>query len=222
MKKLSWYTTGKSKFTVEYTYEMDGGGTTFGTDYSEVLKNRYPGKVFKTAYEWCSGPAFIGFDLLDHGLCQSLTCSDIYYPAIACVRNTAHQNQLFNVEALLLEDLSLMPSDRKFDLVIGNPPHFSKSIHDEWHRNRIILDKDWSIHQNFFDNIASHLTDNGIILLQENLAGSRPDTFKNMIEGAGLKINDWFLSNNFFDSPRSNFIYYIEIVKNNGQYKKII
>lgn len=217
MKKLSWYTTGKSKFAVEYTYEMDGGGTTYGTDYSEVLKKRYPGKVFENVYEWCSGPAFIGFDLLDHGLCQSLTCSDVYYPAINSVRNTAFKNQLSNVQAILLEDLSMMPINMKFDLVVGNPPHYSKSIHSEWHRNRIVLDSDWLIHQNFFNNIASHLMDNGIILLQENLAGSNPDTFKNMIEDAGLKINDWFVSDNFFDSPRSNFIYYIEIVKDNSK-----
>ena len=35
-----------------------------------------------------------------------MVCSDIYYPAINCVRNTADKNQLSNVQAFLLEDLS--------------------------------------------------------------------------------------------------------------------
>lgn len=213
MKKLKWYTTGHSKFAVEYTYEMDGGGTSFGTEYAEVLKKRYPGKTFNTAYEWCSGPGFIGFDLLDHNLCKSLVCSDIYYPAIESIRNTANDNNLSNVQALLLDDLALLPSNLKFDLVVGNPPHFSTSCHNESHRNRIVLDKEWAAHQNFFNNIASHLTDNGVILLQENFSGSQHNTFTDMIDRAGLKITDWFVSEQFFNSPRSTFIYYIEITK---------
>ena len=211
MKKLKWYTTGNSKFEIEYTYEMDGGGTTFGTEYADVLKSRYPGKQFNLAYEWCSGPAFIGFDLLDHKICKSLLCTDIYYPAIECIRNSAKANQLSNVRAILLEDLALLPSDIKFDLVVGNPPHFGSSIHDESHRNRIVLDKDWETHRNFFNNIKSHLTSDAVILLQENLSGSTPDTFEKMINEAGLKITEWFKSKDFFNSARGNFIYYIEL-----------
>jgi len=213
MKKLYWPTTGKSKFSVEYTYDLDGGGTTFGTDYAEVISERYPGKTFDHAYEWCSGPAFIGFDLLDHNICKSLTCSDVYYPAIQCVRATARKNKLHSVNALLLEDLALMPKDLKFDLVISNPPHFDSSIHNEWHRNRIHLDTEWTAHENFFSNIKTHLNKDGIILLQENMSGSSPKTFEKMIDQAGLKINDWFRSKNFFSEPRSTFIYYLEITK---------
>jgi methylase of polypeptide subunit release factors len=213
MKKLFWHTTGKSQFAVEYTYEMDGGGMSIGTEYIDVIKERYPKKVFKNAYEWCSGPAFIGFNLLDHKICESLICNDIYYPAIECIRHTANANKILNVQALLMEDLSLMPDNYKFDLVVGNPPHFNTSIHEESHRNRIILDTDWSIHQNFFKNIGPHLTDDAVILLQENFSGSRVETFIDMIENAGLKLNDWFVSKDFFNSPRSMFIYYIEITK---------
>lgn len=211
MKTLTWYTTGPNHYPVQYTYEMDGGGTSFGTDYADILKERYSDRKFETVYEWCSGPAFIGFDLLDHGICSKLVCSDVYYPAIEHIRKTA---KLINkdVDALLLEDVSLLPDTKKFDLVVGNPPHFAHSIYDMWHRNRIVLDRDWKIHRNFFNNIRPHLNDDAIILLQENLSGSKVETFADMVDESGLKVKDWYTSKNFFDSARSNFIYYIEIV----------
>ena len=81
-----------------------------------------------------------------------------------------------------------------------------------WHRNRIVLDEDWKIHKNFFANIRQHLNKDAIILLQENFSGSKVETFAEMIDNSGLKVRDWFTSKNFFDSARSTFIYYIEIV----------
>ena len=63
MKYLKWHTTGPSEFVVKYTFEMEGGGTTYGVDYATVLQEKYPFKSFNKVYEWCSGPGFIGFDL---------------------------------------------------------------------------------------------------------------------------------------------------------------
>ena len=77
--------------------------------------------------------------------------------------------------------------------------------------NRLIVDQDWAAHKNFYHNIKSRLAPDGVILMQENAAGSSAEDFRSMIESAGLEITDVF-----FDEAYGNFmpsikIYYIEI-----------
>ena len=216
MKYLKWHTTGPSEFVVKYTFEMEGGGTTYAVDYATVLQEKYPFKSFNKVYEWCSGPGFIGFDLLDHGIAKSLCLSDVYLPALDCAKKTAQSNSIEScVTTYLLDDLTLLPMYEQFNLVVGNPPHHSQSIHEEYHRNRIVLDNNWQAHLNFFQNIGKHLLPNGIILLQENLSGSTVKTFEKMVSDNNLQITDWFTSKDFFSSARNNFIYYIEIQHKN-------
>jgi hypothetical protein len=77
---MEFITSGQSKLSVFYHSWMDGGGTWFGQEYVDVIRDRYPGRVFERCYEWCSGPGYIGFNILDHGLCGSL------FPVICCLR----------------------------------------------------------------------------------------------------------------------------------------
>lgn len=49
-------------------------------------------------------------------------------------------------------------------------------------------DPDWRIHREFFNTVTPYLSANGVIILQENTAGSTTDTFRDMIAGAGLAI----------------------------------
>ena len=37
----------------------------------------------KRAFEWCSGPGFIGFSMLGNGLCETLCLSDINPAAVS-------------------------------------------------------------------------------------------------------------------------------------------
>ena len=80
------------------------------------------------------------------------------------------------------DDLKSIPAAEQWDLVVGNPPHFL----DEGDLCR--RDPAWSIHRGFYANVEKHLKPGGVICLQENNRGSTAETFRAMIEQAGLRI----------------------------------
>ena len=207
---LKFVTTGDHKIQVFYKIELDGGGTTFGQDYLSVFADRYPGRVFNRAYEWCSGPGFIGFSLLSHGICKTLCLSDLYDPSITAAEITIDYdtNQCRDrVTAYLCKDVGLIPKHEQFDLIVANPPHFNDITMNDYTGIRISKDINWQAHRNFFNNIKQYLTSDGIILLQEHIHGAKLDDFSNMIEENGLQITDHY---NSIDVDR-NGMYYIEI-----------
>lgn len=216
MKTLT-FVPNESASSIFYTKETDGGGSWFGQEYIDIIKHRYPTKVFNNCYEWCSGPGFIGYSILANNLCNNLWLTDIYYPAILLAKETAlHSTNKWNnnVTIYLLEDLALLPTTAMFDLIVSNPPHFVDTVSEDSNRNRICTDLNWTAHKNFFANIKSHLSKDGIILLQENMLGSTIESFSPFIEAAGLKITDWFKSDNWFKEDSRPQIYYIEIMHN--------
>lgn len=201
--------------SVYYDSWMDGGGTWFGQEYVDVIKARYPNRVFEHCYEWCSGPGYIGFSILGAGLAQQLTVTDCYESAIYdAVHHTIQRNGLADRAAGYVgSSLSCLPQGLLFDLVVANPPHYLECPGDDNYQ-RIAVDSGWQAHQDFFARIGQHLTPNGVILLQENQAGSLKgaEEFRPFIELNELKIQDSFISDRFYDSNGPTQIYYIEIV----------
>jgi methylase of polypeptide subunit release factors len=201
---------------VHYDSWMDGGGTWFGQDYIDIIKKRYPNRTFNRCYEWCSGPGYIGFSILGAKLAHGLTLSDRYESAIDnAVATTVQHNQLQNrVSAYVGSSLSVLPDHEQFDLVVANPPHYLECPGDDNYQ-RIAVDVNWQAHQDFFAHIGQHLTDDGIILLQENQAGSLNgvEDFRPFIEHNHLKITDCFKSTQYYDAKGPTQIYYIEISK---------
>lgn len=244
MPELEFQTSGKHMISVYHTINCDGGGKSFGTKYPSIINARYPGRTFHCCLDWCSGPGFIGFNLLDHEICKTLHLVDNYRPGIDCAKKTINNlpTQFRDrVHAHLIDDLALLPNSQMFDLVVANPPHFSakistklqllnhlycsnttseqkekiSTIHGLWsdHDNtsRITVDKDWQAHKNFYKNIKSHLAPDGVILMQENAAGSNVKEFEPMIDQAGLEITDVFVDDEYENFIPSLKIYYIEI-----------
>lgn len=209
---MDFITNGLHNYRVQHDSWMDGGGTWFGQEYVDIIKQRYPDRVFERCYEWCSGPAFIGFGILDHGLCKSLCVSDIYTDAIERVKETVALHQIDNVSAYATGQVAGLPAHEKFDLVVANPPHFLECPGDDNYQ-RIAVDQDWAAHREFFENISSHLLPNSIILLQENQAGSlnREKDFEQFIAGAGLEITAVINSPQHYTPDHYTQIYYIEI-----------
>jgi len=205
-------TSGHNRYCVQYDSWMDGGGTWFGQEYVDVITKLYPNSQFERCYEWCSGPGFIGFNILDHGLCSSLCMSDIYGPAIDRVNETIKMHNLTNVAAYATGAVSDLPLHEKFDLVVSNPPHFLTCPGDDNYQ-RIAVDQNWTAHQEFFSNIKRYLLPHGVILLQENQAGSlkREQEFESLIDAGGLKITDVFNSPNHYIAEHHTQIYYIKI-----------
>jgi methylase of polypeptide subunit release factors len=211
---MTWHTTGAHGYAVRYDSWMEGGGTWFGQEYLDILTTRYAQRVFQRCLEWCSGPGFIGFNILDHGICDSLCLVDKYEPAITkAVKQTVLENDLISkVSAYPIDQIRLLPDHEQFDLVVANPPHYLECPGNE-NDQRIMVDPHWYAHQEFFQSIRQHLLPGGIILLQENQAGSLSGAkeFEPFILKHGLKITDVFLSTRHFDINGPTQIYYIEI-----------
>lgn len=79
---------------------------------------------------------------------------------------------------------------QKFDLIVANPPHFSSrnQFSSEFVEDQIIYDFGWEAHRLFFDQIANYMTDNSLIILQENNRGSVTDDFRLFIHQSDLHI----------------------------------
>lgn len=212
---MEWKTNGRTGFDVYHESWMEGGGTWFGQEYLEILRQRYTDRTFDRVFEWCSGPGFIGFNLLDYGIGNSLCLSDVYEPAIESVNETIthlpsdYQNCVTAYATGRIQDL---PDTEQFDLVVSNPPHFLECP-GNLNIQRIKVDTGWAVHREFFEHIGQHLTDDGVILLQENQAGSlnREQDFVHMIESNNLTITDVFNSPDFYTPNGHTQIYYIEI-----------
>ena len=163
---------------------LDGGGSTFGQEFIPLLRRRGMPKAAR-AFEWCAGPGFIGFSLLAHGLCETLCLADVNPEAVAACRRTVARNRLENKVAIYQSDnLENIPRSEQWDLVVSNPPHFIDSGIGQLRYH----DPDWRVHRGFFGKVARHLAPGGVVVLQENNAGSTPATFAAMIVQAGLRV----------------------------------
>ena len=169
---------------VAYKRHLDGGGSTFGQAFVPVLRKRGMPKVAR-AFEWCAGPGFIGFSLLAHGLCDTLCLADVNPEAVAACAKTVRDNRLEDKVAVYRSDnLENIPPAEQWDLVVSNPPHFVDTSFGQLRYH----DPDWRVHRGFFGHVARHLKPGGVIVLQENNAGSTPATFSAMIAEAGLRV----------------------------------
>jgi tRNA1(Val) A37 N6-methylase TrmN6 len=192
---------------IRYRPEHDGGGTEFGQDYIPFLKALGMPKQ-QRVFEWCCGPGFIGFSLLGNGLCESLCLADINSAAIASCHRTISANGLGDWAAAYQSDnLKKIPPDEKWNLVVGNPPHFIDQHEAEIRAH----DLAWQVHREFFATVGNFLAKDGVIVLQENNRGSTVDSFRKMIAASGLDIV--FTSGDSPTLTQKSTIYYIGIMR---------
>lgn len=167
---------------------MDGGGSTHYVDFLEIINTR--GKEHYTrALEWCAGPGFIGFAILGNKICDHMVFMDKYEPAIDSCNKTAVTNSVSdNVTTYTVDAISKIPSEEKFDLVVGNPPHvwdrdiFITETKKTWTQNghidsltqddidkleRLLLDHGQEIHVEFFNNITKYLLPGADLFISE-------------------------------------------------------
>jgi hypothetical protein len=198
---------------VSWLPELDGGGRHFGQDFIPVVSRLF-GKVGRV-FEFCSGPGFIGFSLLAHGLCEHLTLADVNPRAVDAVTATIRSNGLDDVATVYLSDgLDSVPIEAPWDLVVGNPPHFPFTVgHVVGDSEPTLLseDLDWRLHERFFLQVGPYLGRDASILLQECAEGSSPANFRDQIKAGGLVpmpsfryVPDPDVSDRA-DSPRSTY-----------------
>jgi tRNA1(Val) A37 N6-methylase TrmN6 len=101
----------------------------------------------------------------------------------------AEKNKISDrVTALHIDQISKIPEDMKFDLVVGNPPHQHNWSYTVEYLQRIMVDEDWKIHKEFFTNIRRFLNKNAEIILSET--DSFPEHIE-MAESNGLKFVEY-------------------------------
>jgi methylase of polypeptide subunit release factors len=200
-----------------YSEETEGGGLTFGINhFVSTIKQLYPDRKFNNCLEWCSGPGFIGFDILSSELAENITLFDKYEPALEQAKITAKnpKNKWENRVNIILGD-TIKNLSGEYDLIVGNPPHLANDCYAlRWILKkdlRIWLDVEWKTHEEFLRNIKKNLSKDGVILLKELSWGSTIETFEKFINESGLKITNHFVDLKF-GSPT---FYYIEIKHNN-------
>jgi len=204
-------------FDVYYSNETNGGGDFLAIEYIDVVRERYTD--VNHILEWCSGPGFIGYGMYAAGLCKQVSFNEMYSPAVDMLKKTkANSNDANNIRIYQGSSLDSIPDHVKFDLVVGNPPHWKSvdaasnslgfDISQCMHVDDILVDQDWNSHKDFYAGIKRLLSDDGRILLQENSSGSTPEDFRDMIESVGLKIFSTAQSRMYADKS----IYYIEVV----------
>jgi methylase of polypeptide subunit release factors len=146
--------------------------------------------------------------MLGHGLCETLCLADINPAAVACCRDTVRRDNLGErVSVYQSNNLRSIPASERWNLVVSNPPHFI----DQYAGDIRAHDPDWEIHREFFNTIHPHLADDGVIVLQENNRGTTVETFRKMIDKAGLQIV--FTHGDHKALTKESVFYFIGIVK---------
>ncbi|MBV9363409.1 MAG: methyltransferase [Solirubrobacterales bacterium] len=157
---------------VFYRPELDGRGSALAASFVDFVR-RACDRTYSSAFEWCAGPAFIGFALLAQGLCDRLVVSDINPAAIACVRRTIAANRLeHRVRCYVGDNIAPLPQTARFDLVVGNPPSYFglNPRHSRYRMYRDDLrpnDPQWRVHQGFYSAIRPHLMADAVLHISE-------------------------------------------------------
>jgi hypothetical protein len=193
---------------VHYLPHLDGGGSTFGRQFLPLLK--YLIKPVPVAFEWCCGPAFIGFSLLGHGVCKKLFLSDANPAAENAVRRTVHKNGLGKTVKFFLRDtVDALPRLPMLDLVVANPPHFNQCK-----GNRLADDQNWRVHREFFECIHSRLRPNADVFLQENFMGAPPHLIVRLANYSKLSFVNVFTAKSA-DTNVANVYYFLHFKPKN-------
>ena len=129
---------------------------------------------------------------------EKMALSDIWEPNQKPVLHTILKNELDEKAQFFLSDNFKLIPKQSFDLIVANPPHFNGDPYVAHYDDpRKYKDLDWSIHKDFFNNVGDYLSNDGVIILAENVWGSNPDTFKDMIAENNLKITHHFPSKQY-------------------------
>ena len=108
-----WRTTSYAGIRVHYKKYLDGGGTSFGQNFIPFLHQRGMPKQ-QRVFEWCAGPAFIGFSMLAYGLCETLCLADINKLAVRACEKTIRDNGLLaRVSVYHSDNLLNIPSSER-------------------------------------------------------------------------------------------------------------
>jgi methylase of polypeptide subunit release factors len=171
---------------LRYPIILDGGGSVQRFQFVDKVKQQ--NKTYKSGLEWCAGMGLIGYNVFSQNLCETMSFNDLFEPAIQNILENATNNQVSDkINAYLGNSISVIPTDKKFDLVVSNPPHTDNSegwreasmqnfidsnrepwtpeLYDNW--ERLIVDEEWKSHYDFFKHLKNYLLPDADIFISE-------------------------------------------------------
>ena len=207
------------RLSVYFDNNHNGDGLATLEDYKAILNKYFLGTQFQNVMEWCCGPAFVGFTFLAEGIFRNLTCADIEADVERSINETLKHKQNYNHRVKFIHSDCFDNIDQKFDLIVGNPPHFIDDTTEEYktflERNighkteydceRTAIDWNWQSHKKFFNQVREHLNPGGYVILNENSQGATEETFEQMIAKSGLQKYAVYRSTN----PSRPFYWYM-------------
>lgn len=126
---IIWYAFTQLYFSASYnnvlniylTNNLEGGGDMYTQDVLNFVA-RNVGKV-DSVFEYCAGPGFMGFFLLAHDMCRTLSLADISPQAVKAMNMTVEENKLQDRVRVYQSDcLEAISADERWDFVVANPP----------------------------------------------------------------------------------------------------
>jgi len=190
MQQVDYKTVTYRDIDVCYLDDLDGGGPRFGQMFVEQVIERSP--RVEHLFEWCAGPGFIGFSLLACGFCERLTLADVNPDAIAAVEETLRRHDLTERVAVHLSDnLKGIPRTERWDMVVGNPPHFPEALPRHVADGFVLrsVDPGFRLHREFYREIGSFLNPGATIMLVEStVAGDHRAVFQEMLTENALEL----------------------------------
>jgi len=183
---------------ISYHPSMDGGGIKKAPMFAKILSMVSPNKIFEHCLEWCSGPGFIGFNILSQGLCKKLDLADIWKPSLQAAKTAVHLHEVNTHHIRRLIDIP----QTQYDLIVGNPPWRPQNLLGDFGSSdlRLICDPGLQTCKEFFEDVSNYLRQDGMIVLCQGKLFTGPADFVEMVDQAGLQITH-VLSTDAKDSP---------------------
>jgi len=162
-KKLKFHFR-KQLFNIIESTEIPAYFTNWG--YINFLVNWIEKNKCRSVLDMFSGSGAVGFSLANETKAK-MTLVDANYHAVRSMRETNKSLCHSNTNVILSECFSaLRPSENKFDLIVGNPPHMDLPLTMPKGING--RDPNFEIHNLFFEKAGDFLNDSGRIMLVEN------------------------------------------------------
>jgi methylase of polypeptide subunit release factors len=141
----------------------------------------------------CCGVGIVGLTLftrLGRDVVREVALADINIFNLNSLRRTLEINQLDQliggaIACHLSDGLRHVPRDRKFDLIVSNPPHYfiPSRTKDGLSPGRLgTYDEGWAFHRSFYQDCHHFLSDRGEVWFLENSAGASEQQLLPFIE----------------------------------------
>ncbi len=155
-----------------YTEELDGGASYHANLFIPVIRHFNTNRGVTTKYDNCleifSGVGITGLTLVLEGLCNYVDLVDINPAVSEYALSNIKNASLESRTNLIISDLFEGVNDKRYDLIIGNPPRISEPSKILPSKFLKAADIGYSLHQKFLEKLYAHLNPNGLALLLED------------------------------------------------------